>query len=409
MNWFELSSKQEIETYLNENSEFDVNVQNDLKQTLLYLRAINNDRESVNFLLEKNGDPNLFDSLRMTPLLKIMSKIEKDISIRQIALDIIKNSKELDVYHQGYLCGTALSYALYLGQIDLAKTLVNKERLLAGKFDPAQHPDLLLCVIRGESIEALQFLLSQSEFNCNSVVKADWIEHPDWIWRFASELEEQEIFCPLDYESYRLSADEELIYDLIENDEIEKLKLFFNAGLVLFDKKDKNKNDMYLRACELARQNKNDKLLQLIQQSHPMNQELSAENPLFFSRHYQKNTSKESISIEHKLSREESLQMSKKLNIDFDIVTITQRYKELELKSLTYQIDKILMQDIEFQELSALLCTNESTLKQWLEGKRYPNLLQKLMLDKLEKTLCHESEKGARQIVRRSSFKKGEY
>lgn len=115
MNWFELSSKQEIETYLNENSEFDVNVQNDLKKTLLYLRAINNDRESVNFLLEKNGDPNLFDSLRMTPLLKIMSKIEKDISIRQIALDIIKNSKELDVYHQGYLCGTALSYALYLG------------------------------------------------------------------------------------------------------------------------------------------------------------------------------------------------------------------------------------------------------------------------------------------------------
>lgn len=168
----------------------------------------------------------------------------------------------------------------------MAKTLVNKERLLAGKFDPAQHPDLLLCVIRGESIEALQFLLSQSEFNCNSVVKADWIEHPDWIWRFASELEEQEIFCPLDYESYRLSADEELIYDLIENDEIEKLKLFFNAGLVLFDKKDENKNDMYLRACELARQNKNDKLLQMIQQSHPMNQELSAENPLFFSRHY---------------------------------------------------------------------------------------------------------------------------
>ena len=157
--WFELVDREcsDIKEYLAQHADFDIDTENQLGQTLLYLKTKLSDIESVTFLLKKGANPNKYDCTRMTPLLLALSLSQGEQNEwYNIAFAIIEHSMTLNFHHQGYLSGTALSYALYLGFDEVSNKLIQKEIETQSQFLPEKHPHLLFCAVRSEKLDLIK-------------------------------------------------------------------------------------------------------------------------------------------------------------------------------------------------------------------------------------------------------------
>lgn len=99
-------------------------------------------------------------------------------NIRFIELFLAKKAEEIDFHIQGYLCGTALTYAIFSNQNKVAVQLLNCEKTLVN----AKHPTAVNWTILNENQELLAMLVARgADLNQPGFVGCN--DLPDWAVR----------------------------------------------------------------------------------------------------------------------------------------------------------------------------------------------------------------------------------
>lgn len=122
--------------------------------------------------LSQGADINTINTFRETPL--IAAVVAKSIS----AVQLLLQQPNIDLHIQSYLRGTALTFAVFTDQTDMAKLLLEKEQ----SFDNSKHPGALNWAIMNDNRELIKFCVNKGA-DINATGLTGYQPVPERIWK----------------------------------------------------------------------------------------------------------------------------------------------------------------------------------------------------------------------------------
>ena len=138
----------------------------------LFIAAEKGDIAAVESHLAQGTSVNAKNDYNETILITVA--IKKNLPLLKKVLE----RDDVDLHTQGHLTGTALTFAIFSNETEIAKELLDKEK----SFKNNEHPGAVNWAVLNNNKEILKLLMLKGA-NINIPGLTDYEESPDWVWK----------------------------------------------------------------------------------------------------------------------------------------------------------------------------------------------------------------------------------
>jgi ankyrin repeat protein len=141
-------------------------------ETLLHIACLRADHEVIRFLLESGANPNLPDNQKQTALVRLVTG-DGSRENKLLSLEVMLSFPTLDLTCADENGGTALSYAVYLGQPELVSRLIHSGAPIQIRLKNGGWTLLHLACVREENADRIAVVRMLLEAGLDENVKDD--------------------------------------------------------------------------------------------------------------------------------------------------------------------------------------------------------------------------------------------